>query len=107
MPERVDDPSPYTTWPTFFVQQSLFQRGVSVDSSEDEDRLTLSYASSLGTVRTNTSYDDSVRTIGNSTTGRSSVYSWGNEDVSHLFLDLGIMYAIAISIIIGWKGFFL
>ena len=86
LPEKADEPSPYSVLQNYFIKPTSFY-DIPFDSADDDDddKLTLSDASSLGTGRSLTSIESfqSVRTLGNTTaTGRSSVYSWGSEDVS-------------------------
>ncbi|XP_066923288.1 protein FAM149A-like isoform X2 [Clytia hemisphaerica] len=97
LPEKAEEPSPHHstiqqhTLPgygstAFGHQVPPRLRGLSVESDEEsfisEDKLSISDASSLGTIRSSSSFGSiqSVRTLGNTSTGRSSVYSWGNDD---------------------------
>ena len=89
LPEKAEEPSSSSSTHTHPAPLSYhFQRphslSLSSNDSSQDDKLSLSDASSLSTVRSNSSFGSiqSVRTLGNTSTGRSSVYSWGNDDVS-------------------------
>ena len=87
---RDSEPSPYSVLQNYFIKPTSFY-DIPLESAvdDDDDKLTLSDASSLGTGRSLTSIESyqSVKTLGNTTaTGRSSVYSWGSEDVSTLIM---------------------
>jgi len=82
LPEKAEEPS-HVPLPQHF--QRPHSLSLSSNDSFPDDKLSLSDASSFGTVRSNSSFGSiqSVRTLGNTSTGRSSVYSWGNDDVSN------------------------